>query len=355
MTQQRKPKIDPRSLVAKLSQDGRGLLQREIVAPILPGGKIRTQLNGMVYEFRPRSEFVGWGRFRPLNEREAEVLGDALPWERGAYLELFPLLRMILLWPDTSGANSRAAYPGTWWALPYNASDAQQRFGFNTEPLPVFLCDPGNGAERFERVLVRVNGNILWFEGPDTLADPTHAEWLRDAAAQTVMPAAFLSGLAGSERQALLFWHIRQLEIALEPVQRQQAIAERRRIEVERQRRAEADRQRFAEVRQRNHLQQQRSLQEQQLRGQLEERLRHALVKADAVLHSYYEVPDRNGYSGNIVVEWSGHGQRYRYRSTVDLDLTIISSGICLSGRDRDFDLTSLVKVMTDSPSWSHG
>jgi hypothetical protein len=350
MTQQRKPKIDPRSLVAKLSRDGRELLQREIVAPLLPGGKIRTRLNGMVYEFRPRGEFVGWGRFRPLNEREAEVLGDALPWERGAYLELFPLLRVILLWPDTS----RTTYPGTWWALPYNASDARQRFGFNAEPLPVFLCDPGNGAERFERVLVRVNGNVLWFEGPDTLADPTHAEWLRDAAAQTDGPETFFPGLAGSERQALLFWQIRQLEIALEPIRRQQAIAERRRVEVERQRREEADRQRFAEVRQRNRLQQQQWLQEQRLRSQLEERLRHALAKADAVLHSYCEVPDRNNSSGNIIVEWSGQGQGYRYRSTVDLGLTVVSSGICLSGRDRDFDLTSLVKVMTDSPSWSH-
>ncbi len=348
MTHERKSKIDPRSLIAKLSKDSRELLQREIIAPLLPGGKIRTQLNGMVYEFRPRSEFVGWGRFRPLNEREAEVLGDALPWERGAYLELFPLLRVILLWPDTG-----SQYPGTWWAIPYNASDAQQRFGFNAELLPVFLCDPGNGAERFERVLVRVNGNMLWFEGPDTLADPTHAEWLRDVAAQTEPPETFLPGLAGSERQALLFWQIRQLEIAMEPVRRQQAIAESRRIEVERQRRQEADRKRFAEVRQRNRLQQQQWLQEQRLRSQLEERLRHALAKADATLHSYSEVPDRNGSPSNIVVEWSGQGQRYRYRSTVDLSLTVVSSGICLSGRDRDFDLTSLVKVMTDSP-WSH-
>ena len=348
MTQPHKPKIDPRSLITKLSKDSRKLLQREIIAPLLPGGKIRTQLNGMVYEFRPRSEFVGWGRFRPLNEREAEVLGEALPWERGAYLEVFPLLRVILLWPDTE-----SAYPGTWWALAYNAGDAQQRFGFKAEPLPVFLCDPGNGAERFERVLVRVNGNTLWFEGPDTLADPMHAEWLRDAAMQTELPEAFLPGLAGSERQALLFWQIRQMEIALEPVRRQQAIGERRRQEVERQRRQEAERQHLAEVRQRNRQQQQQWLQEQRQHSQLEVRLRHALAKADATLHSYSEIPDRNGSPGHIVVEWSGQGQRYRYRSMVDLSLTVVSSGICLSDRDRDFDLTSLVKVMTDSP-WSH-
>ena len=248
------------------------------------------------------------------------------------------MLRVILLWSDPG-----STYPGTWWALPFNASDALQRFGFNVEPLPIFLCDPNNGAEQFERVLVRVNGNTLWFEGPDTLADPTHAEWLRDTTAKTDVPETFLPGLAGSERQALLFWQIRQLEIAMEPVRRQQAIAEGRRIEVERQRREET-------IRSANHRQQRQWLQEQRLHNQLEERLQHALAKADAALHSYSELPGRDGAPGHIVVEWSEQGQKYRYRSTVDLNLNIVSSGICLSGRDRDFDMTSLVKVMTASP-----
>src|SRR5579883_2261327 len=145
--------VDPRALIARLNQEGQQLLNREIIAPLLPGGRIRTRVGGLIYEFKVRERFVGWGRFRPLNEGEAEVLGEAL------------------LWPDTSG---RA--PGTWLALPYNESDAQQRFGFAMEPLPVFLCDPTGGAERFERVLARVDGRTLWFEGPDTLAEPTHAE-----------------------------------------------------------------------------------------------------------------------------------------------------------------------------------
>ena len=340
MTGQRKPKpkVDVHKLISRLNAESKTLLEREIIAPLLPGGRIRTRLGGMIYEFKLRGEFAGWGHFRPISEREAELLGEALPWERGTYLEQFPALRMILLWPDPDPGR-----PGTWWATPFNESDAHQRFAFSAEPLPIFLCDPTGGAERFERVLARVDGNILWFDGPDALADPTHAEWLRDAAAQPGTVERFLPGLTGSERLALLYWQIRQTELALAVQRRRSAEAEhRRRTEVERSRRAEARRQ--------NREQQREWLRHEALRSHLEENLRHALAKAGATLLSYSEIPGAGGSPGQLVVEWSESGQRRRYRSTIDPRMTVVSSGICLSGRDRDFDLTSLVSVMTGSP-----
>ena len=315
--------VDPRALIARLGQESRELLTREIIAPLLPGGRIRTRVSGLVYEFKSSERFVGWGRFRPRNEREAEPLGEALPWERAGYLELFPLLRVVLLWPDSSGR-----YPGTWLALPYNESDAHQRFGFGMEPLPVFLCDPTAGAERFERVLVRVDGHALWFEGTDVLADPTHAEWLRNAAEQTSSEEV-LPGLAASERQALLFWRLRQLELSL---------AESTRL--------------TEQARHQNRGAQRAWLHKQAQQFNLEERLRYALSKADATLHSFSEVTDTEGLLSQLIVEWSERGQSYRYRSVLDPRLTVVSSGICLSGRDHDFDLTSLVSVMADDQRW---
>ncbi len=337
MPEKRKPKVDARTLIAKLSKESATLQQREIIAPLLPGSRIRTRLSGMIYEFKPQSEFVGWGRFRPVNESEVEVLGEALPWERSAYLELFPALRIVLLW-----LASATMQPGTWWALPFNESDARQRFGFRAEPLPVFLCDPTNGAERFERSIARVDGSMLWFDGPDMVADPTHAEWLRDAASKAEDTDNFLSGLAGSERLALLFWRIHQFEIAMEPERRRRGEAEHWWQTVERERQAE--------VRRHTHKQQREWLRQEARRDTLEEQLRHALAKADATLHSFSELPSADGSSGHLVVEWSENGQRRRYRSTLDTRLSIVASGICLSGRDRDFDLTSLVSVMTDFP-----
>jgi hypothetical protein len=312
--------VDPRALIARLNQQGQQLLTREIIAPLLTGGRIRTRVNGLVYEFKVRGRFAGWGRFRPLNEREAEPLGEALPWERGAYLECFPALRVVLLWPDASG---RAA--GTWLALPYNESDARQRFGFAMEPLPIFFCDPSAGAERFERAIARVDGRTLWFEGPDTLADPTHAEWLRDASSRET-DEDHLPGLAASERLALLYWRIRQLELS------QPALAH------------------LSEQIPRQNRQAQRAWLSQQARhAALEASLRHALTKADATLHSFSEVLAPDGTLSQLIVEWSEQGEMRRYRSAIDPRLTVVSSGICLSGRDRDFDLTSLVSVMSDA------
>jgi hypothetical protein len=317
--------VEARALVARLAAQGKALQGREILAPLLPGGRIRTRLGKLVYEFRPRGEFVGWGRFRPVNERQAEPVGAALPWQRGAYLELFPALRVVLLWPDAAGgAASR------WLALPFNESDARQRFGLPAgEPLAVHLCDPTDGAAPFERAIARVDGRTLWFDGPDPLADPTHADWLRAAAEEPEPPARWLAGLAGSERLALLFQQVRACEQA-DAAAGHSAAPPGLSVQAR-----EAWLRRRAAGR------------------TLEGRLRHALAKADATLHRYVELPGADGMPPALVVEWSERGQTRRYRSTVGADLAVVSSGICLSDRDGDFDLTSLVGVMRDAPGWA--
>lgn len=315
-------KVDARALVAKLSRESAALRAREIFAPLLPGGKIRTRLSGLVYDFKPVGNFSGWGNFRPRNEREAELSSEAAPWERGTYLELFPALRLILLWPLSGDQNAKA---GVWLALPYNASDAQTRFGLpSNEPVPVYLCDVLAGASQFERVVARVDGRTLWFDALDVLADPTHADWLREAFAQPELPEKYLPGLAGSERLALLFAQIHRLE----------------------ENRQAQEREAMRELLGQSRRERQRSLEELRRANRLETDLRYALAKADATLHSFSQIPDQAGTPGHLVVEWSERGQTFRYRSVIQNTLDVVSSGICLSGRDHDFDLTSLVSVM---------
>ena len=285
MAQEPTGRVDTRALVARLSREAQELQGREILAPVLLGGRIRTRLGGLVYEFRPQSPFVGWGHFRPLDAHTAEPVGEALPWERAAYLELFPLLRVVLLWPDPAGRVG-----GTWWALPYNGSDARQRFGLDPfEPLPVRLCDPTDGAERFARMLARVDGRTLLFDGPDPLADPAHAEWLRDALAAAEAPERFRPGLAASERHALLLAQMRALELTNRAEETPAAIG-----------RAAVS---AAARRERNPRRQRELLRRAAGTARLERRLRRALEKADATLLGYCETTNPDGTPAGIVVE----------------------------------------------------
>lgn len=327
MTKKRQARVDARALVARLNQEQKHLLQREIIAPWLPGGRIRTRLGGMIYEFRVKETFTGWGCFRPLNERDTEFLREAFPWERGGYLELLPALRVVLLWPGQEKSR-----PGTWWAIPYNESDAYQRFKLAARPVLVHLCDTTDGAKRFERVIARVDGSTLWFDGPDLLADVTHAEWLRDTSANLEIFERFLPGLAASERRALLLWQLHQLELALTTPSTTEMV-----------------RQQHEEALHHDRQQQTAWLRRQVTQVHLEQQLRYALTKADAVLHSYHELFNTDGTPSGLVVEWSEQGHHYRYHSTIAPTLDVVSSGICLSGRDHDFDLTSLVSVMSNA------
>jgi hypothetical protein len=136
------------------------------------------------------------------------------------------------------------------------------------------------------------------------LTDPTHAEWLRDAAADIDNLERFLPGLASSERMALLLWQLHQIEATIAQEHSQQA----GRTALERQ----------AMAHQQTRQQQQEWLRQQATRNRLEPLLRRALAKADAILHSYSEITNADGTPGHLVVEWSEQGQTRRYRSTLE-------------------------------------
>lgn len=77
-------------------------------------------------------------------------------------------------------------------------------------------------------------------------------------------------------------------------------------------------------------------------RDDAEGRLRHALEKGGGRLRSYTDAGDLWN------VHWTDSQGTSHYSSIRRGDLTVVSSGICLSGQDADFDLTSLVGVMED-------
>jgi hypothetical protein len=179
-------------------------------------------------------------------------------------------------------------------AYPANEADARQRFG-KGGPLPVHLVTEG---AQFEQVVARWDGRTCWFEELDRRADPFPAEHLRDWLRGDVMPVrAGVKGITPEMRAAYL-------------------LARRGATHLKKSARRMTD----------------------------EERLREALKLGGGSLRGFQDQGD------SWAVEWmidDDYPSPEIYNSMIaKSDLTVLSAGICLSERDRDFDLQSLVKVV---------
>ena len=175
----------------------------------------------------------------------------------------------------------------TWLAYPVNEADMRQRFKV-IKPVPVHLATEG---VTFEQIIARWNGNSCWFEEIDRRADPTTTETLQFKLNQLIpVDELQFKGITPE---------IRSLYELV--AQRTEGFAQ-----------PQPD----------------------------EKRLRQALKLGGGELHQFQ---DRGDY---WTVDWTtSDGVRHTSAIAKD-DLTVVSSGICLSGRDRDFDLQSLVGVM---------
>ena len=263
------------------------------LAPCVPGGRVRAKVAGLVQTFRPTPrDFSGWGIFRPRGGRDAEVMEEAgLPLVM-EYLRLLRPLRVRLV---------HALSGQTWLAYPVNEADARQRTG-SARPVAVNLVTEG-GA--FEPVIARGDGRAWWFEDGDRRADPREADGLRDALRQVTPPAALrFAGLTPEMRTAY-------------------GLAAQQAPEFTKHRQ-----QQWEETRQ------------QEGRRRDQARLQEALRPGGGDLRDFR---DRGEF---WQVEWTTRDGGRHTSAIAKRDLTVLSSGICLSGRDRDFDLQSLVGVI---------
>jgi len=271
-------------LIRTLARDEATLHGQEFVAPLQQGGRARLRIRGLIHEFAVQQAQPGWWRCRVLNSQQATIVDAAQPWQRGDYLALWPVLRLVLLEPLKHHA---------WLALPYNPSDAFQRFGL-AGPVAVQLVENG---QPFERVLGRVEGGAVWYDDFDHRANPLVAEALRSAlTAEQATPN--VRELGAGERAAYTLLAARQHEA----------------------RTASAT-------------------------ATLEQRLHHALEVGGARLLGYTTTEH------GLRVSWERDGQHSV--TLVNTELSVVSAGICLSGEDESFDLTSIVDVVREAPAYA--
>jgi hypothetical protein len=278
-------------ILNRLDDAERAFTGSQFLAPMIGRAGVLVRIAGVVCRMKklrglPRA-FEGWAVLRATSTSAAEFMRPASLTETAEYLALFPAVPLVLAQRADEGA------PGSWLAFPAQRGD--MRFKIQG-PVVVRLC--GEGLERFETVVTRFDGRQFWYERRSPGRDPSLAAYLR---AQLLAPVSdglppakntlHARGLSAEERDAYGF--VRAL---------------------------------LAEAR----------------RDQVEVRLSEALAHAGAELRAYVERGD--AYVVSYLVD--GRPQMSTIRRD---DLSVLTAGICLSGEDQVFDLTSLVGVLREA------
>jgi hypothetical protein len=191
----------------KLARAEEQFRQSEFLAPVVHGGEVRVRVAGVVCKLRvtPR-EFEGWGVFRPTSGATAELVREAGLAERRGYLELFPIVRLVLCRNDA----------GTWLALPAHRGDSRLHI---QGLVPARLAED---VQQFDVVRTRFDGGNFWFESLEPARDPSTAAWLRQKLAAITDPNQLdRSGLTPEERSAYEINYL-QLEEARKRIEAEQ-------------------------------------------------------------------------------------------------------------------------------------
>jgi hypothetical protein len=315
---------DIRNLLNQIAAQESQLVDTQFLAPCVPGGLVRTAVAKIVYTFTPQPpDFEGWGIFQPVDGKTAQVVDEPSLPQLAEYLKLLKPLRLRL---------ADLLQGQTWLAYPVNESDMQQRLGV-AKPVLVHLVTE---ATAFELIMARFDGAAWWFDQIDRRAEPQPAEQLREYLRQVTLPEAVR--FAGMTPEMLTVYGLALRQSGAYQVQ-QEAIRQRM---AQRQQRTAQRQRRRNEVREGDNPQ--RPLRGQQRTDQ--GRLREALQMGGGDLQEFRD-------QGEFwQVEWTTRNGERHTSAISKGDLTVISSGICLSGGDRNFDLQSLVGVIEARDDW---
>ncbi len=293
-SKKRREKPDVGKLLKRLAGEEEEFLRREFLAPALRGGTIRVRIGGALCRIRIEpADFEGWGVFQPLSHSEAILAREATLAGRRQYLELFPLVRLII-------CNRRA---GGWFGSAANFGDSRIRIDGLA---PVHLCEE---VQLFDCVKTRYDGTRFWFDEHEMRHDPAAAAYLREEFQNRRPPEQLgRNGLTAEQRAAyeLSYWQAMRPVRQPEPVEQPQEFPS-----------------------------------QEPAIDNAERVLRENLSHAGAQLVDYLERADSFRVTFTV--------GRQRYTSSVNKDdLTVQVAGICLSGEDQKFDLSSLVGVLRE-------
>lgn len=277
--------IDPLALIKRLASEEARALSNTFVAPVVRGKHVSVQVEGIAYTMSVKDRDFEGWAVLKADNSKEATVCGAATLEQ-IKKYLNLLPRFRLILLDE--------FEHRLWSLQAGTADARAQI---SGPIPVHLAQrPG----RFETVCARFDGSTFWYESVDRRRDPALARALRDALQADVSPE-MLHVLNAVPQEKLAY---RMLWLRKHPEMRGRVFSA-----------PQTDLQR------------------------VESALNHAGAQLEGL---WNEGADE--VSVRYVVD--GHTHTSRIRPS---DLSVISAGICLSGLDQNFDLTSLVGVMRES------
>lgn len=274
-------------LIAKLSREEERVASGMILAPVMQGDtRVRVRVAGLVYQLKLKpTDETGWLLLKITAPGEAEYVQHADQKQVSSYLKLFPRVRLIAL----------ENFRDNWWCIPAQRQDS--RFQVDSA-VPVLM--PQRLAS-FDVFYARFDGTRFFYEAPDRRHNPSLASRLRKQLQDNVSPASLqISGALPSEKDAY-----RMLYLLKNPDLRVSARVPNSGDET---------------------------------RDRIEGSLAHAGAQLDTYWHLNPEL---------VTVRFRLDGA-VRTATVNSADLTLVSAGVCLSGQDSMFDLSSLVGVLRE-------
>lgn len=191
------------SLFDKLAAEESSFFTSQFLSPVLKGNSIRVRIAGVIVNLkvtRPK-DFNGWGIFSALTYKTCRFVREPNMVEKGNYLKLFPVLRLILCRNEDN----------MWMGIPSHQSDTRFKI---VGMVPVQLVSE---VQLFDTIYARFDGINCWFEQIDPKHSLKAANYLRESLVHFLEPEKLsLTGLTLEEKDAYLIALGRALETSIE-------------------------------------------------------------------------------------------------------------------------------------------
>ena len=162
-------------------------LASEFLAPVVSGGQVQVRIAGVICSLKIQpADFAGWGVFRPVSHGEAKLVRQAKLAERQRYLELFPLVRLILV----------GQHENQWLAVPAHRGDSRFRI---EGAVPVQLIED---AQPFEVIETRFDGAAVLVRRTRFAVEPGDAQYRGQEMGSWTPEQLRAPGLTAEERAA---------------------------------------------------------------------------------------------------------------------------------------------------------